>query len=252
MSKRRLAGKVALVTGAGSGIGRAVAIALAEEGARLILAGRRPEELRETGIKIERLGSTFLAVETDITDEHSVEELLTRSMALTSKIDIAVNCAGIVQTGAIDEMDLNGFKQVMNTNTIGTWLCMKHEICTMKRLGSGVIVNIGSNLGYHSVRSGMGAYAASKAAVTVLTQTAALEAISHGVRINAISPGPVDTPLSFRAEETEADRDARMVATNPSKRVACLDEITSAVIWLCTDATYMVGQDIVIDGGASV
>jgi NAD(P)-dependent dehydrogenase (short-subunit alcohol dehydrogenase family) len=246
-------GKNALVTGAGSGIGRHVAIALGAEGARVVLAGRRASELRLTGAEIENRGGSYLVVPTDITNEADVTALLVEALAGQERLDIAVNGAGVFRVGAIDEMELDSFHQLLATNTIGTWLCLKHEIQAMKRQGRGVIVNIASNIGDHLTRPGTGAYAASKAAVSVLTRTAALEAIGHGIRINCISPGPVDTSMSYRSGEDKAARDARIASTNPSRRVAKLDEVSSAVLWLCGDgAGYVVGQDLVIDGGASI
>ncbi|MBK5550679.1 SDR family oxidoreductase [Pseudomonas sp. TH03] len=254
MNAGSLNGKNALVTGASSGIGRQVAIALAAEGARVVLVGRRIAELQQTGAEIERKGGSYLAVEADITNEASVRALLEQALAGRDRLDIAINGAGIFRVGAIDETELDSFKEILTTNTVGTWLCLKHEILAMKRQGgNSVIVNIASNVGYHLTRPGTSAYAASKAAVTVLTRTAALEVISHGIRINSVSPGPVDTSMSYRAGEDRAARDARIAATNPSKRVASLDEISSAVLWLCSDgAAYTVGQDLVVDGGASV
>jgi len=253
MNAGSLLGKNSVVTGAGSGIGRQVAIALAAEGARVVLAGRRVSELRLTGTEVENRGGDYLAVETDITNEADVKALLKEAMAGKVRLDIAINCAGVFRTGAIDEMELDTFNQLLATNTIGTWLCMKHEIHVMKQQGNGVIVNIASNIGDHMTRPGVGAYAASKAAVSVLTRTAALEAISNGIRINSISPGPVDTTMSYRAGEDKGARDARIASTNPSGRVAKLEEISSAVLWLCSDgAGFVVGQDLVIDGGASI
>jgi len=253
MNTGSLLGKNSVVTGAGSGIGRQVAIALAAEGARVVLAGRRVSELRLTGTEVENRGGDYLAVETDITNEADVKALLKEAMAGKVRLDIAINCAGVFRTGAIDEMELDTFNQLLATNTIGTWLCMKHEIHVMKQQGNGVIVNIASNIGDHMTRPGVGAYAASKAAVSVLTRIAALEAISNGIRINSISPGPVDTTMSYRAGEDKGARDARIASTNPSGRVAKLEEISSAVLWLCSDgAGFVVGQDLVIDGGASI
>ncbi|MDB5716566.1 MAG: short-chain dehydrogenase/reductase, partial [Sphingomonadales bacterium] len=142
--------------------------------------------------------------------------------------------------------------RVFSVNVLGLWLSMKHEIRAMKATGSGAIVNIGSNVGAKLVRPSMGAYAASKAAVSSLTRTAALEAISHGIRINCLCPGPIDSPMSLRPGENRDAREARIAATNPSMRVAQPDEIAGAVIWLASDAaSYVVGQDIIIDGGAS-
>lgn len=248
MSKFEFSGKTALITGAGSGIGRSIATALALAGARTIVAGRRLSELEDTERMIRDAGGDALCVATDVTDEASVSALIERA----GPLHIAVNTAGIVLGGAIDEMDGDAFARVFRVNVTGLWLSMKHEIRTMKATGGGAIVNIGSNIGARIVRPTMGAYAASKAAVSSLTRTAALEAISHGIRINCLCPGPVDTPLSMRPGEDRAARDARVAATNPSKRVATTDEIADAALWLVSDtAAYIVGQDIVIDGGAS-
>jgi NAD(P)-dependent dehydrogenase (short-subunit alcohol dehydrogenase family) len=253
MNAGSLTGKNALVTGAGSGIGRQVALALASEGARVVVAGRRLAELQMSCAEIEARGGSCLVVESDITNEADVQALLGKTLAGYERLDIAVNSAGIFRSGALDEMELDTFNQLLSTNTIGTWLCMKHELQAMKRQGGGVIVNIASNIGDHLVRAGVGAYAASKAAVSVLTRTAALEAIGSGIRVNCVSPGPVDTSMSYRPGEDKAARDARVASVNPSGRVARLDEISSAVLWLCSDgAAYVVGQDLVIDGGASI
>lgn len=251
MNNKPLNGKVALVTGAGSGIGQAVALTLAQNGAKLILAGRRQAALEETAALIHQTGTDVIAVQTDVTDEKSVMALMEQATAHFSKLDIAINGSGIFKAGLLDQQTETDFRAVFETNTIGAWLCMKHEINTMKKQGSGVIVNVCSNLGYHVTLPGTGAYGASKAALAVLTRTAALEAIDHGIRINAISPGPFDTSMSLRpGEDTEA-RNKRMESSNPSKRVGRLSEIGSAVLWLCTEATYMVGQDLVLDGGVS-
>lgn len=154
----------------------------------------------------------------------------------------------------MDEIEFDTFNEILQTNTFGTWLCMKHEILAMKRQSRGdTIINVASNIGLHLTRKGMGAYAASKAAAAVLTRTAALEAIGSGIRINSISQGPVDTTMSHRAGEDRATRDARIAAGNPSQRVARLDEVSSAVLWLCSEgAAYTVGHDLVVDGGASI
>lgn len=206
-----------------------------------------------TGAEIEKSGGCYLAVETDVTDEASVKALLAQAIAGQGRLDIAVNGAGIFRAGPTDEVTLEDFSQVFATNTTGAWLCMKHEIETMKQLGSkGTIINIASNLGYHLTIPGLGAYAASKAAVAVLTRTAALEVIAHGIHINSISPSPSDTSMSRLPGEDDAARNARMVTGNPSGRVARLEEIASAVLWLCSEgAAYMVGHDLVMDGGAS-
>lgn len=248
MSKFEFPGKTALITGAGSGIGRSIAMAFAKAGAKTVVAGRRLPELEETVRRICDAGGNALAVATDVTDEASVRTLVDRA----GPLHIAVNAAGVAVGGAVDDMDMEAFARVFDVNVTGLWLSMKHEIRAMKATGGGAVVNIGSNIGARIVRPSMGAYAASKAAVSSLTRTAALEVISLGVRINCLCPGPVDTPLSIRPGEDRVARDARVAATNPSKRVATTDEIAAAVLWLASDsASYIVGQDVVIDGGAS-
>lgn len=248
MAQIDFSGKTALITGAGSGIGRSIAVTFAQAGARTVVAGRRLAELEETVRLIRDAGGDARAVAADVTDEGSVRTLIDSA----GPLHLAVNAAGVVLGGAIDEMEAESFAAVFSVNVTGLWLSMKHEIRAMKASGGGAIVNIGSNVGARIVRPGMGAYAASKAAASSLTRTAALEAISQGIRINCLCPGPVDTPRSMRPGEDRAARDARVAATNPSARVATKNEIADAALWLVSDAAaYVVGQDIVIDGGAS-
>ncbi|BCH65236.1 short-chain dehydrogenase [Agrobacterium vitis] len=249
MSDFDFSGKTIVITGAGSGIGRSIAIGFAKAGAKTVIAGRQLSNLEETACMIRDAGGDTLTVATDVTDEASVRALMER----TGPLHIAVNAAGIVAGGLIDDMEAEAFARIFNSNVTGLWLSMKHEIRAMKMTGGGVIVNIGSNVGARIVRPTMGAYAASKAAVSSLTRTAALEAIPHGIRINCLCPGPVDTPLSIRPGEDRAARDDRIAATNPCKRVASTSEIAANALWLASDyASYIVGQDVIIDGGASV
>lgn len=248
MANIDFSGKTALITGAGSGIGRSIAMTFAQAGARTVVAGRRLAELEETVRLIRDAGGEARAVAADVTDEESIRALIESA----GPLHLAVNAAGVVFGGAVDEMEAEHFAEVFSINVAGLWLSMKHEIRAMKASGGGAIVNIGSNIGARIVRPGMGAYAASKAAVSSLTRTAALEAISEGIRINCLCPGPVDTPRSMRPGEDRNARDAKVAATNPSARVATTNEIANAALWLASDAAaYVVGQDIVIDGGAS-
>ncbi|MFD6463713.1 SDR family oxidoreductase, partial [Streptomyces roseolus] len=134
----------------------------------------------------------------------------------------------------------------------GVFLSMKYEIAHMRAHGGGVIVNMASNIGPHGRRPGMAAYAASKAAVSVLTQTAARDHIGEGVRINAVSPGASDTPMSFRPGESRADRDARVRTAVPAGRVSDPAEVAAAVVWLASaESSFVVGHDLVVDGGAT-
>lgn len=254
MDTHNLIGKTALITGAGSGIGRHVAQVMAAQGVTVILAGRRLPALEQTADEIVRTHGKAYAIAADISSEVSVVSLLNKAMVCSGRLDIAINAAGVFRAGAVDELSTCDFNALFATNTLGTWLCLKHQIRAMKQQrNGGVIVNVASNIGSHLARPGTSAYAASKAAVAILTKTAALEAIDSGIRINSISPGPVDTTMSYRPGEDHDARNARMQVSNPSKRVGKLDEIAQAIVWLCTDAAgYMVGHDLVMDGGASL
>lgn len=242
----RFEGKTVLVTGGGSGIGKAIAAAFALEGANVVISGRDQEKLERAAAELE----THHVVGDVTTDAaHMVHETVQRFGGL----HIAVNNAGVLGTPApAADLDEDTFNQVIATNLTGLWLCMKHEITHMRANGGGAIVNIASNIGAHGRRKGMAAYAASKAAVSALTRTAALDHIADGVRVNAVSPGASDTDMSRRPGESIADRDARIASVNPLGRVARTDEIANAVLWLASDeSSYAVGHDLVLDGGTT-
>lgn len=241
--------RIVLVTGAGGGLGRGVAAAFAASGAHVVLVGRAQAALLQTGELVERAGGTATILPIDLTDA----DALAAGFQALPHLDVAVNAAGVIEPGLLGDMEDAAFDRVFDVNVRGLWLSMKNEIRTMRRSGGGAIVNIGSNVGTRLIRPSMGGYAASKAAVSALTKTAALEELPHGIRINCVCPGPVDTPLSYRPGETTAARDARLRRTNPSGRVAVPSEIAAAVVWLASpEASYVIGQEIVMDGGASV
>ncbi|HEY7485061.1 MAG TPA: SDR family oxidoreductase [Streptosporangiaceae bacterium] len=248
----RFTGKVVLVTGGGSGIGRATARAFAREGARVVVAGRSAEPLAETVGLIEADGGTADQVTADVTRSADLAELVEIVVARHGGLHVAVNNAGIFAAATVTDLDEDTWSNVLNTNLTGVWLSMKHEITHMRANGGGTIVNVLANLGAHLRVPGIGAYAAAKAGAVALTRTAALEYIGDGVRINSVSPGPSDTPMSIRPGETEAGRADRMKATLPIGRVGALDEIASAVLWLAApESGFAVGHDLVVDGGAT-
>ncbi|GAA4587164.1 NAD(P)-dependent dehydrogenase (short-subunit alcohol dehydrogenase family) [Actinoplanes octamycinicus] len=239
----RFTGRVALVTGGGSGIGRHTARALAAEGATVVVAGRDKDALAETG---------GVPVVADVTVESEVEALLATVADRFGRLDVAVNNAGVFGGGMpLAEMPSAEWDRLVATNLTGVYLTMKHEITLMRGTG-GTIVNVASNIGAHGRRPGLGAYAATKAAVSVLTRNTALEYIGAGIRINAVSPGPADTAMSLWPGETPDDRAARLASALPIGRVGSLDEITGAILWLASDdSAFTVGHDLVVDGGAT-
>lgn len=249
----RFDGRVALITGGGSGIGRTVALAFAGEGAAVVVAGRSADPLAETMALVEAAGGTGSAIVADVTAADDAAAMVQACVVRHGGLHVAVNGAGIVVAPApaadIPEADWDASIAV---NLTGTWLAMKHEIAHMRRHGGGAIVNISSNIGAHGRRAGMAAYAASKAAVSALTRTAARDHIGDGVRINAVSPGATDTPRSLRPGETDADRAARLATFVPLGRVGSTAEVAAAVLWLASDeSSFAVGHDLVVDGAVT-
>jgi NAD(P)-dependent dehydrogenase (short-subunit alcohol dehydrogenase family) len=249
----RFANKIVLITGGGSGIGRTTALAFAREGATVVVAGRNAESLAHTVKLIEAEDATASAVTADVTQEQDVAGLIQTVVKRHGGLHVAFNNAGIVgKPGPVADLDAAIWSSVVATNLTGTWLSMKYEIAHMRAHGGGVIVNMASNIGAHGRRPGMAAYASSKAAVSVLTRTAAREYIADGIRINAVSPGATDTNMSRRPGETDEDRNTRLKAVVPLGRVGGTQEIANAVLWLASaEATFIVGHDLVIDGGAT-
>ncbi|MFH8375858.1 SDR family NAD(P)-dependent oxidoreductase [Streptomyces cyaneofuscatus] len=246
-------GKVALVTGAGSGIGRRSARAFAERGATVVVADLNAENAAHTVKLIEQEGGTASAVTVDVTDTDSVRAAVDATVARHGGLHIAHNNAGIFAAlGPAGDIDEKQWHTQLAVNLTGVMLSMKYEIQHMRENGGGVIVNAASNIGYHLRYPGTGAYAASKAAVSTLTRAAALDHIKDGIRINAVSPGASNTPMTFMPGESEADRAARLNGTIPLGRIAETDEIVASVLWLASDdSSFVVGHDLVTDGGAS-
>ncbi|MFG2180768.1 SDR family NAD(P)-dependent oxidoreductase [Streptomyces abikoensis] len=249
----RFSGRTVLVTGGGTGIGRAVALAFAREGARVVVAGRRAEPLRETVAAVEAAGGEATAVTADVTRPADVEALVERTVQRYGGLDVAVNNVGVfVPPAKVADLLEDDWHTVLATNLTGVWLSMKHEIAHMRVNGGGAIVNISSNLGAHTRVPGLGAYAASKAAVSTLTRSAALDHIGDGVRINAVSPGPIETTMSSRPGESADEKAERMSRDVPAGRAGSPEEVAAAVLYLASDeAAYTVGTELVLDGGVT-
>ncbi|MGE7384738.1 SDR family NAD(P)-dependent oxidoreductase [Streptomyces sp. NPDC004126] len=249
----RFTGKTVLVTGAGSGLGRAIALAFAAEGASVVAAGRTAATLEETVALVEAAGGTAAAVPADVTDSGRLEDLVRETVARFGGLDVAVNNAGVLRgVGPVGDVSEEDWDAVQRTNVTGVWLAMKHEIAHMRQNGGGAIVNISSNLGAYLRIPNAAAYIASKAAVSALTRAAALDHIHEGVRINAVSPGAAAGPMSLLPGETEAGRAERMKAENPLGRLAEAEEVAAAVLYLASPAAgSVVGTDLVIDSGSS-
>ncbi|MFI6350479.1 SDR family NAD(P)-dependent oxidoreductase [Streptomyces sp. NPDC050560] len=250
----RFTGRTVLVTGAGSGIGRAVSLAFAAEGASVVAAGRTAPALGETVALIGKAGGTAVAVTADVTRSEDVGALIRRTVERFGGLDVAVNNAGVFRGGApVADLPEEDWRALLDVNVTGVFFGLQAEIAQMRAQPTGgAIVNVASNLGAHRRTPGLAAYIAGKAAVSALTRAAALDHVADGVRINAVSPGPSATAMSLRPGETDADRAARMKSASPLGRVSSTAEIAAAVLYLASpDAASVVGHDLVVDGGAA-
>lgn len=245
-----LDGRVALVTGAASGIGRASAIALARVGARVVAADIEREGGEETVSLIIGGGGDARFVSVDVSQEADVESLIQDIVKTDGRLDCAVNNAGVLAYGiSVDEHSEDLWNSTIDVNLKGTWLCMKHEIRQMRAQQNGTIVNMSSVLGLRGI-AGSAAYVASKHGVIGLTRTAALECASDGIRVNAICPSWIRTPpigfmMSFAPEIEE-----QFTSMTPLGRLGTPEDVANAVVWLCSDAAaFVTGHSLVIDGG---
>ncbi|MEV5544781.1 glucose 1-dehydrogenase [Streptomyces sp. NPDC052309] len=248
----RFTDRTALVTGAGSGIGRAVALAFAAEGANVVVAGRRREPLDETAALIEAAGGKALAVTADVARAADVQTVVDAAVERFGSLDVAVNNAGVFRGGEpLADLAQDDWRTQLDINVTGVFLALRAEVRQMRSQPSGgAIVNIASTFGMHKRQPGATAYAATKAAVSVLTRGAALDHIAEGVRINAVSPGATDTQMSLQPGETEAGRAERMKSEVPLGRVAAVEEVAAAVLYLASDdAASVVGTELVVDSG---
>lgn len=248
------AGKVAFVTGAASGIGRATALAFAREGASVVAADVSAQGNQETARLIEQQGGHALAVRCDVTRSDEIGAALANAVKAFGRLDFAFNNAGIeprkpAPTADYDEQEWN---RIIDINLRGVFLCMKHEIPLILKQGGGAIVNTSSGAGIVGIK-GSPAYTAAKHGLLGLTKAAALDYAAHNIRINAVCPGYIDTPMMDRFTGGTLEGRAKVVAEEPVGRMGKPEEIAAAVLWLCSDAaSFMIGHAMVIDGGQTV
>jgi NAD(P)-dependent dehydrogenase (short-subunit alcohol dehydrogenase family) len=246
------AGRVALITGGGSGIGRAAAIAYASRGARVVVAGRRQAELEETVELIVAQGGEALSVPSDVSLAAEVRALVGATVHHFGRIDMAFNNAGIEgQFAPIVELDENDFDHLIAVNLKGVWLSIKYEITAMLRSGEGgAIVNTSSFLA-RAATPGSSAYSASKGALESMIRPIALEVGPQGVRINNVLPGAIDTPMFARLGGAAAA--TSLSGFTPLRRVGMPTDVADVAVWLCSDdARFITGQSLLVDGGFTI
>jgi NAD(P)-dependent dehydrogenase (short-subunit alcohol dehydrogenase family) len=243
-------GKVVIVTGASSGIGRATALAFARGGASVVVAARREDEGRQTLALIEKQGGQGLFVRADVAREVDVRQLVERTLAAYSRLDYAFNNAGIEgELGPVTAQTEQNFDAVFDVNVKGVLFCMKHEIPAMLTTGGGVIVNCASVGGFVGFPNAS-VYSASKHAVMGLTRSVALETAGSGVRINVVAPTATRTSMFDRFTGHDAGTQKAIAQSIPMGRVGEVEEMAGAVLFLCSSrATFMTGQSVTVDGG---
>lgn len=253
--KDGFAGKVAFVTGAASGIGRATALAFAREGTSVVAADVSEEGNQETIRLIETEGGRALAVRCDVTCAEDVKAALAKTVEAFGRLDFAFNNAGIEprKPAPTAEYDEEEWERIIDINLRGVFLCMKHELSLILKHGAGgAIVNTSSGAGIIGIK-GSPAYTAAKHGVVGLTKAAALDYAAQNIRINAVCPGYIETPMMERFTGGTAEGRAKVTSEEPVGRMGKAEEIAAAVVWLCSDAAaFMIGHAMVIDGGQTI
>jgi NAD(P)-dependent dehydrogenase (short-subunit alcohol dehydrogenase family) len=246
-------GKVTLVTGAASGMGLATARAFADAGAAVVLADFKEDAVKAGAEKLVATGHKALAVRCDVSDDAQVAAMVDRTVAEFGRLDAAFNNAGIMaRIAPTADSTREDWDRVIGINLRGVWSCMKHELRQMERQGSGAIVN-NASVGALTGNPGIASYIASKHGVIGLTRTAALEYIRHGIRVNAINPGLIDTQVARDVVSGDEQAYADLAKHVPIRRAGRPEEIASVVLWLCSPgASYVVGHGLTVDGGMTV
>ena len=246
-------GKVAFVTGGGAGIGRATALAFAREGASVVVADVSEQGNRETARLIEHAGARALAVTCNVSRAEDVKAALEKTVETFGRLDFALNNAGVEQPiMAAADIKVEEWNRIVDIDLRGVFLCMKYEIPLMLKQRGGAIVNTSSGAGVKGI-AGQAAYCAAKFGVVGLTKAAALDYAKSDIRINAICPGIIETPMMDRFSGGTPEGRARVIAQEPVGRMGKPEEIAAAVVWLCSPAAaFVVGHTMVIDGGQTV
>ncbi|KTD41326.1 SDR family NAD(P)-dependent oxidoreductase [Legionella parisiensis] len=241
--------KTVLITGALAGIGKATAFAFAQEGANIVISGRKQELGEALAKDLSALGVDVMFIRTDVRYDNEVKELIERTVKRFGRLDVAVNNAGTEGiAGPFIDQTIENYHSIFDTNVFGVFLCIKHELKAMMPQGSGCIINLSSIAGQKGV-PGASIYCASKHAVEGFTKVAALEASVANVRVNAVAPGPINTDMLDRFTGTEENK-AAFLESVPLKRAGLPEEIAHTIVFLASDkAAYITGKVIVVDGG---
>jgi NAD(P)-dependent dehydrogenase (short-subunit alcohol dehydrogenase family) len=249
--QRTMKNKVALITGALTGIGRAAAFAFAKKGAKVVVSGRRDEAGEALADELRSLGSEAEYIRADVRKEDDVRDLVAKTVARFGRLDIAVNNAATEgEVGPITEQTAKSFAATFDTNVLGIVLSMKHEVLAMQRQGGGSIVNISSTYG-HQGAAFASIYVGAKHAVEGMTKSVALEVAKSGIRVNAVGPGPTDTGMLTRFTGTPENK-ARLVEGVPLARLGLSEEVADGIVYIASDeASFVTGHVLNVDGGHS-
>jgi NAD(P)-dependent dehydrogenase (short-subunit alcohol dehydrogenase family) len=253
MSEPEFSGRVAIVTGAGKGIGRACALAFARIGAKVVMSGRSREPLEETREQIASLGAESVIYVGDVADQNTAEGTVALALREFGRLDYAVNNAGISPwVGTTAECSIETWQDVISINLTGTWMGMKAQIPALLDQGAGAIVNM-SSVAALSTFAGYCPYSASKWGIVGITRVAAREYAGSNVRVNAIAPGAIDTPLFADVVASTPNSREDYQAASPMKRIARPDEVATAAMWLCSEgASYVTGIVVPVEGGSTL
>lgn len=241
--------KIALVTGGGAGIGRAISLIFAREGAKVVVTDLDIEGGEETVKMIRQADGEAIFFKADVSKAKDVEEMIKKTVDVYHGLDCACNNAGVGSPGSTINCSEEEWDRTMNVNLKGVWLCMKYEILQMLSSGGGAIVNVSSFAGLTASKLGLVAYSASKHGVLGLTKTSAVEFAGQGIRINAICPGATRTPM-METIISDPAAEAKVASNNPMNRIAPPSEIAEAAVWLCSNsASFVTGVAMPVDGG---